>query len=148
MTRRAWWITGAAVVVLVCVVVVAGMLLWPKQSRTDCDTVREIFAYTKQHNELLKARANVDEGQPSISDYREWATQLHGFAGQIHDQKLAAQTSHLAELADQQLDALKRGQSSGSPDQTPPAPQWANDYFQAGQQFSAQANDLHAACPG
>jgi hypothetical protein len=149
MTRRAWWITGVAVVVLACVVVAVGMLLWPKQSHTDCDTVRELFAYTKQNNEALIAKTNIDPSQqPSVSDYQEWASRLHGFANQIHDQKLAAQTSHLAEFADKQLDALKRGRPSGSPDQNPPEPGWANDYFQAGQQFAAQANDLHAACPG
>jgi hypothetical protein len=150
MTRRAWWITGAAVVVLACVVVAAGMLLWPKQSHTDCDTVRELFAYTKQHNDALIAKANVDEGQPSISDAQEWATRLHGFADQIRDQKLAAQTSHLADLADQQIDALERGQAgaSVSPDPNLPAGHWDSVYFEVGQQFAAQANDLHAACPG
>jgi hypothetical protein len=151
MTRRAWWITGAAVAVLTCVVVVVGILLWPKQARSDCDTVREIFAYNKQHNELLKSKTNVDAGQePSISDYQDWATQLHSFAGQVRDQKLAAQTDHLAELADKSVDAIKRGRADtgGPPVPNPPTPQWVTDYGAADQQFRAEMSDLHEACPG
>jgi hypothetical protein len=151
MTRRAWWITGAAVVVVACVAVAVVMLLLPKRSHSDCDTVREIFAYNKQHNTELKSKTNVEAGQePSISDYQEWATHLHELAGQVRDQKLAAETDHLADLADKTVDAVKRGRADtgGPPIPNPPTPQWATDYMALDQQFRAQSSDLHAACPG
>jgi hypothetical protein len=150
MTRRTWWISGVAVVVAACAVVVA-MLLVPRQSHSDCDTVTDIFAYNKQHNELLKSKTNVDAGQePSISDYQEWATHLHDLAGQVHDPKLTAQTNALAETADKLVDAIKRGRAdtTGPPDPNPPTPQWAKDYFALDQQFRGQSSDLHDACPG
>lgn len=152
MTRRAWWITGAAVVVAACVAVGAWMLLAPKKSRSDCDRVREVFAYNTQHNQLLKSKTNVDAGQePDISDYQDWATQLHDFAGQVHDPNLAAQTGRLAESADKLVNAIKRGRAESAdapPDPNPKTPQWVTDYGAADQQFRAQMSDLHAACPG
>ena len=152
MTRRARGITAAAVVVTACVAVGAWLLLAPKKSHSDCDTVKELFAYNTQHNQLLKSKTNIDAGQePGVSDYQDWATQLHGFAGQVHDPKLAAQTGHVADSADQLVDAIKRGRAesdSAPPDPTPTTPQWVTDYGAADQQFRAQMSDLHAACPG
>jgi hypothetical protein len=151
MTRRGRWTSGVAIVVATCAVVAAVILLWPKQSHSDCDTVRDIFAYNKQHNELLKSKTNIDAGQePSVSDYQDWATRLHDFAGQLHDQKLAAQTHHLAESADKSVDAIKRGRAdtAAPPVPNPPTPQWVTDYGAADQQFRAGMADLHEACPG
>lgn len=149
MSRRTWWIVGAVVPVAVCVAVVVWVLLLPKESRSDCSTVRAMIAYNNQHNDVIKSKTDLDAGkEPAVSDYQEWATHLHDLANQVHDSKLSTGATKLAGLADQTVDVVQRSRSDTSGDPSDPnPPQWAQDAALINHEFVAEQVELDKACP-
>ena len=149
MSRRAWWITGAAVVVAICVAVAVWAFVLPKGSQSDCSTVRAMIAYNKQHNEVIKSKTDLDAGKvPAVSDYREWAVHLRNLADQVRDPQLSTGAHKLADLADETVGVVQRSRSdtTGGPSDAAP-PQWAQDAARVNQEFVAEQVDLDKACP-
>lgn len=149
MSRRAWWVIGAAVVVAVCVAVAVWVFVLPKGSPSDCSTVRAMMAYNKQHNEVIKSKTDLDAGkEPAVSDYQEWATHLHNLADQVQDSQMSTGAHKLAELADETVGVVQRSRSdttSGPSDASPP--QWAQNAARVNQEFVAEQVELDKACP-
>jgi hypothetical protein len=143
--QRQWIAVGLTVVALLLAV---GIYLFtrPSGQAKDCTTVAALNSYNKQFRDKM---ASPDHGPADIGEYRQWASELHRYAGDIKDPTLRAKADAVTGLADQYVALLPKLQADLPPDnatQLPSSAPWQEGNRIADQFYDA-VRALAQACP-
>lgn len=143
--RKRWLAIGLAVIAVAAV----GFYLVNRsgqQKSKDCTTVHALNSYNKKFHDDV---ASLDHGPADVDEYRQWASELHRYAGDITDPTLRAKADAVTGLADQYVALLPKLQADPPGDNATQLP--ASSPWQEGSRIGAQFNDaviaLAQACP-
>jgi hypothetical protein len=142
------WVFGvvAAAVAVVLVVVV------PRQfgdgQKADCEKVHVLDSYNRWFQDGHAGAADKNEPN-SIDEHRQWAAELHRYAGDIKDAELKAKAESLADLADHYVESVSKLRSHlpSATDNRPPSSRAWHEASRIGHQLNDAVYALADLCP-
>ncbi len=140
MTRRRALLVGGVAVVLAAV-----LATWFYRSShravPGCDTVHALLAYNSQFADQMKSSTAPDKASAVTPErYREWASKMQDYAGQISDPELSGKAQTAADLAGRLADLVPRYRAK------PGDPAAAREYADLGIQYGNAISRLDYAC--
>ena len=145
-SQRRWVVRVVALAVAVILAVVVTRKAGDVQN-ADCVKVHVLESYNRW---FLDGRASgSDKSEPnSIDEYREWAAELHRYAGEIKDAGLKAKAEAVSGLADQYVESvakLRPDLPSVTDTRPPSSPVW-HEASRAGHQLNDAVVALTVRC--
>jgi hypothetical protein len=141
MTRRRAVLVGGVVAAVIAACLGGWFYQSSHRSVSDCDTVHALLAYNSQFADQMKASTAPDKARAVTPEqYREWASTVKDYAGQISEPELAGKAQTAADLAGRLADLVPRYRAK------PDDPAAAREYADLGIQYGNAISRLDYAC--
>ena len=142
------WVVGVVPVAVAVVLAVVVTRQFGDGQKADCEKVHVLDSYNRWFQDGHVSAS--DKSAPnSIDEYREWAAELHRYAGDIKDAELKAKAESVADLADHYVESvvnLRADLPSATDTRPPSSPVW-HKASRIGHQLNDAVVALTVPCP-